>query len=230
MRLLASATRKQRAAWAILVAVGIVTAGLSYLAVRNYSEVVETRILTAVSFDASMVPRYEASNLTGLTLEISLLVENPGDREVRVWTIGYRGWIRDLPVEMGVNWSRGGVDATVYPGGETKWRYYPVFTFSWIPEVHGIVVPASTSERVVVLNKTFVRSDSPETFDSLDEIYAYTTGEAEWRSYCFVVLFVEGPPRGYIGSGSAYLTELVTTHRYFGELMGSGNAGLVEAP
>jgi len=229
MKMFKGMTKKQRAAWAIVVAAALAASVMSGLAARNYTGIVETRILTAAWLETELLPTFDGADMTSLRLVINVTIDNPGDRGMTLTTVGYRAWLRDLPGEDGSDRSRYDVDGIVQPDEDTEYLYYPVFTLSWNLGTQGITVPGNDNTTVNLMDNVYDRSESPETFDNMGKLYAAAGGEPEWQEYCMVVMFVEGVPHSYTGSGSAYLSEVPWTHRYFGTLIYSGAAGLVNS-
>jgi hypothetical protein len=212
----------RRTAAVALLAVALAVSGIfSAGTAVNYSALVESRILTEVSLEVSVTPVYAAGNVSSLSLEVRLPVHNPGGKAMQLNTIVYQGWLRDLPAEGGLAGDRVRDDGQVRGENGTRMLFYPVFTLAG---VSGEVVGAGETADVLVIQRSFARNASEETFEAVEDILA--AGEPLWAHYCQVTLYVYGVPRDYPGLNSGYLSEMSVTRRYLGYDIDSASAGL----
>jgi hypothetical protein len=223
---LAEMSARRKVALALL-ATAVATASVFAVATSgNYTQVVRARILTAVSLDVDIDKGVVDGSLESLTLKVRLLVENPSAKAMRVGTVGYKGWVRDEPAEVGWVGARLASDGVAYTENGTRLLYYPVFLASTVSDS---IVEGGESLRIEVVNRTFEKVDNPDTFSDIEAIMNGTVGEPDWHHYAHVVMFVEEVHRNYGGGDTWYLEEMASTHRYLGELLDSGPAGLVGA-
>ena len=221
MRPFKSESPRKLVAVVSLVAALAVSGAFSAATASNYSDLVESRILTEVALEVSVTPAVEAGTASSIDLEVRLLIHNPGGKAMQVNTVVYQGWLRDLPAEDGLAPERMSDEGQVRLEDGSRMLFYPIFTLT---AVSGEVVEAGGTADITVMRRSFARNASEETFAALEDILA--SGEPTWEHYCQVTLYVYGVPRDYPGLNSGYLSEMAVTRRYLGRDIDSAAAGL----
>jgi len=212
----------RRAAAVVSLAIALAVSGaFSIGTAMNYSDLVESRILTDVSLDVSATTHMAAGNLSSVDLKVSLLIHNPGGKAMQVNTVVFQGWLRDLPAEAGLAPERMRDEGQVRLENGSRMLFYPIFTLT---AVSMEIVEAGGTANVTVIDRSFARNASEETFAAMEEMLG--AGDLTWEHYCQVTLYVYGVPRDYPGLNSGYLSEMAVTRRYLGSDIDSAAAGL----
>jgi hypothetical protein len=162
-----------------------------------------------------------AGNLSSVDLKVSLLIHNPGGKAMQVNTVVFQGWLRDLPAEAGLAPERMRDEGQVRLENGSRMLFYPIFTLT---AVSMEIVEAGGTANVTVIDRSFARNASEETFAAMEEMLG--AGDLTWEHYCQVTLYVYGVPRDYPGLNSGYLSEMAVTRRYLGSDIDSAAAGL----
>ena len=182
--------------WLIITAMCIISLIFSVLAAQNYTEVTKASILSYVVTEENATLTYDtAGNLESVNMSLDFTIVNPSMKELKTWIFVYKGWVRDLPLENGIDTSRQRVDGTIYKNGSEQ-SYYPVFRASFSFENPSYIVPARSNLTLtcyIILNQ----SNYPEIFGNLEEIYNYSASvghELEWMHYTSSFLYIRDVP------------------------------------
>lgn len=215
--------RTDRFAWFAFAALGIAILLLAVASATSYTDIVIAQ--TGVS----VVPRYAiayrdtnpdgslSSNST-ITASVSLTVENPSSRTVRLRFVAYSGWMEDAPVEAGLNESRRRTDDILVTDSGTR---YFARIFGEAADIEPLPVPPSGNV-TFTFSYNVSRPDDPTTFDAAWNItgYAIATsgnlGGIVWNHWVLVRLSIDGVPQGDSPSAPLYLRTIGLIDRQVG--------------
>ncbi|MDD4308632.1 MAG: hypothetical protein PHU53_07500 [Thermoplasmata archaeon] len=188
---------KRRAVWAIIIAIFLISLAFSVLAAQNYTEVAKAKSLTFVVAEADPVLTFANNgSLESVNMTLDFTAVNPSGKELRLWVLTYKGWVRDLPLEEGIDNSRWMVDGNLYSDGTEK-RYYPIFAAPFSFDNPSILIPPNSNVTVtksIILNTT----NYPDILANFWEIWNYTDAiglELEWMHYTSTILFIQDVPQ-----------------------------------
>jgi len=161
MRPFAKASPRKRIA-VVSLAVALAVSGIFSVGTAvNYSDLVESRILTEVALDVAITPSYEGANVTSLELEVSLVVHNPGGKPMQLNVVTYQGWIRDVPAEDGLAPERMRDEGQVRLEDGSRMLFYPVFR---IIDVQDDIIEAGGTANVTAIQMIFARNEGGMCF------------------------------------------------------------------
>ena len=166
---------------------------LSVLSMSHYTDIVKAGVLTHIlTEETAELVLDDEGVLESVNMTIDFTIVNPSPISVKAWVISYKGWVRDLPLELGVDRTRWRIDGSITLNG-TEQRYYPVFvaTYSFDSPNNLIIPPHSnaTITRNILLN----HADYPEIMAGFEDIFNYSTGkglELQWLHYTSAVMFI----------------------------------------
>ena len=175
----------------ILVAISLI---LSVITAYNYTEIAKARILADISTEALPDVKYDsAGNMESVNMSVQFTINNPSQKELKIWILNYKGWLRDLPLEDNPSLSRWMIDGKL-PVNDTEQRYYPVFVASYSFDVPAILVEPESSiiiTRYIELNWTVDFT----IMKTVSDIYNYSNGEnLEWYDYSSAIIFIQDIP------------------------------------
>lgn len=183
-------------AWASLTVIFSISLILSFITAYNYTEIAKARILADVSTEAIPHLIYDdAGFLEKVNITIEFTVNNPSQRVLKVWILNYKGWIRDMPLEDGVDDSRWMVDGKLSVN-EVEQRYYPIFTTSYSFDSPDILVQSESSIIITKYLELSMEIDST-IMSNFISIHDYTRAigqEMEWYLYSSSILFINDIP------------------------------------
>lgn len=196
-RQLFSRPNKRLAVWAIIIAIFLISLAFSVPAAQNYTEIAKAKSLTVVATEANPVLTFGANgSLESVNMTLDFTVVNPSGKELRLWVLTYKGWVRDLPLEEDADNSRWMVDGNLYIDSTEK-KFYPVFAAPFSFDNPRILVPPNSNVTVtksIILNGT----NYPDILANIWDIWNYTDAiglELEWMHYTSTILFIEDVPQ-----------------------------------
>jgi hypothetical protein len=179
--------------WIIITAIFAICLALSFITAANYTEIAKAKVLTHVITEHSAALFLDSNgNLESVNMTVDFTIVNPSGKPVRAWILTYKSWVRDLPMEMGLDDSRWRVDGTLMVNG-TEMSFFPVFvaTYSFdSPKI--VILPESNS--TITRHITLNYSNYPDIMSSVASIYNQTRGleaSLEWVHYTSAILFID---------------------------------------
>ena len=210
--------------WASLTVIFSISLILSFTTAYNYTEIAKARILANLSIDTTPQLIYDhAGDLEKVNLTIEFTVNNPSQKVLKIWILNYKGWIRDMPLEDGVDNSRWMIDGNIFVN-EIEQRYYPIFTASYSFDSPEILVQPESSLTVTKYLELSMEIDSTimSNFISIHN-YANNIGqEIEWYTYSSGIIFINDIPPY---SGPNHTANLIRRYVGFDLTPGVGGVG-----
>ena len=183
-------------AWASLTVIFSISLILSFTTAYNYTEIAKARILADLSIDAIPNLIYDdTGSLEKVNLTIEFTVNNPSQKVLKIWILNFKGWIRDLPLEHGVDNSRWMIDGSILVNGIEQ-RYYPIFTASYSFDSPEILVQSNSNLTITQYLELSMEIDSTimSNFISIHDYAASIDQEIEWYSYSSGIIFINDIP------------------------------------
>jgi hypothetical protein len=171
-----------------------------------------------VSFDETAPDGTLTAN-GSVRVSLSLLVENPSERTLRIHLVAYGGWIRDWPAEDGLNETRRRSDTAVVNESGTLYFFKAYAKSSEVPPE---IVPAR-GNATLPFSYALDRTGDPVRFDIVRNITDYgvaRNGTAEsvpWNHWVRVALTIDGALEPSSTYGAAHLRALRRIEREVGE-------------
>jgi hypothetical protein len=186
----------RRSAWAAVALIFAVSLVLSAMTVLNYAEIAKAAVLTEVVTEQAALLHYNASGgLESVEMVLDFTIANPSGKELKAWIITYKGWVRDLPAEQGVDNSRWRVDGQLIVN-DTEQVYFPVFATSYSFDQPDVPVPPNSN--ITLSKRLFMnRSEYPDIMEGFEAILDQTSGqglELEWLSYTAATILIRDIP------------------------------------
>ena len=178
--------------WSIVTILFSISLVLSLTTAYNYTEIAKARVLLDFSTTTSFAIEEDAGGrLERVNLTIEFSIVNPSQKELRVWILNYKGWLRDLSMEDGTDTSRWTVDGKL-PTEDGEQRYYPVFAASYSFDNPQVFVAPGES---VTITKYLVLDSQADVsiMQNAASIYNYsksTGNDAEWLDYSSAIVFI----------------------------------------
>ena len=184
----------KRLAWGIIAVMFSVSLVLSVFTAQNYTEVAKARILADISTEAVPDLKYDSlGNLESVNMSVHFTIINPSQKELRVWILNYKGWLRDMPLEDDVDTSRWRIDGKLTVN-DTEQRYYPVFVASYSFDNPVITIGPESNKTITKYLELNWTIDST-IMETVIEIYNYSNGQGlEWYDYSSAVIFIQDIP------------------------------------
>jgi len=207
-----------------LAAVTIALLVLSVTSSQSYASVV------VASATVYIVPGYTVSfegtdpdgTLTAngsVLVSLSLLVENPSERTLRIHLVAYGGWIRDWPAENGLNETRRRSDAAVVNSSGTLYFFQAYSESSEVPPK----IVSARGNATYPVSYALDRTSDPVRFDVVRNITGYgvarngTASLVPWNHWVRVALTIDGALEPTSTYGAAHLRALRRIEREVGE-------------
>jgi hypothetical protein len=183
----------KRACWATVTAVFLLSLCFSALTVSNYRDMARANALIIFTTETTTILSHDADGtLDSLELGLDMTVRNPSGKELRLWVVGYKAWLRDWPMEDGVETGRRTVDGDLVVANSTRF-YYPVFSTTFPFGTEEVMVPPH-ADLVVTRSLRLNDSVNEDIIHNVREILAYAnaTGRAtEWYEHATARLFIQ---------------------------------------
>ncbi|MBI5001602.1 MAG: hypothetical protein HZB92_08815 [Euryarchaeota archaeon] len=189
---------RTRAVWLALVCLSIAFLVFSAGTAYQYTQVSETKVM----LEMGAVPQFVLlRNSTGalerLILDLGITVVNIGPRDVNLWVVAYKAWLRDYEAEAFPQMPRALDDAKVEgQNGTTYWAR----AFSASFTIDDAVL--ARGERSFALSINASRPGNETLFKTVEDIARYAArsrylndSSLEWLQFANAVLFVSGVPR-----------------------------------
>jgi len=214
--------KSRRLAWTVVIVIFLASAILSMVTIGNYTEIAKAKILTSVATEETVsIGIGNGGELESVNLTLRFTIDNPSQKAIKPWILTYKGWVRDMPLEDGVDTERWRIDGSVSVNGSER-EYYPVFVASYNFDSPQIIIEGLsnvTITKYLEINGT----NYPDIFKNLAEIYNYTNGqELEWMHYSYSLVFiVDVPPN----SGPNHDANLIRRYEGFDITPGVGGVG-----
>ena len=185
----------KRLAWVIIVVMFSTSLVLSAFTAYNYTEIAKARILADIYTETTPELKYDsAGNLESVNMTIQFTVKNPSQKELRVWILNYKGWLRDLPLEDGADTSRWMIDGKL-PVNDTEQRYYPVFSASYSFDTPVIIVEPE-SDTVITKYLELNWTVDSTIMETVVKIHNYSNGQnLEWYDFSSAIIFIHDIPQ-----------------------------------
>jgi hypothetical protein len=179
--------------WAIITSVFAICLALSFITAANYTEIAKAKVLTHVITEHSAALILDShGNLESVNMTIDFTIVNPSGKPVRAWILSYKSWVRDLPMEMGLDDSRWRVDGTLISNG-TEMSFFPVFVATYSFDSPKILI-SPESNITITRHITLDYSNYPDIMSSVASIYNQTQNleeKLEWVHYTSAILFID---------------------------------------
>ncbi len=215
------AGRSDRPVWLVLAIIAVILVVLSVTSAANYTSVVLAKSTVYV------VPRYTVTwsgtnpdgsltDIGSVNVSLSLTVENPSPRTLRIRLVGYSGWVEDGPAQAGLNLTRRATDDRLIDADGTHF-FFRVFGDSTEVSTGPI---ASRGNATFVFVYSLVRTANPPRFDALRNIteYAASTGTPiVWNHWVRVQMPIEGVPPATSPTAAQSLLTIDYVEREVGE-------------
>lgn len=206
--------------WILLAGIAAILLVLSVGSAANYTSVVLAQSMVYV------VPKY-AVTWTGtnpdgsltesgtVTVSMTLTVENPSPRSLRIGLLAYSGWVEDGPAEAGLNVTRQVADDRLI--GPSGTRYF-MRVFGESTEVSSEPVPAGRNATYRFIY-TLTHAANPSRFEALRNITEYASAAAipvEWNHWLRIQLTIDGVPPASSPTAAPYLFTIDIVEREVG--------------
>ena len=169
---------------------------LSVLTAHNYTESAKARLLADIYTEAIPDLKFDSlGNLESVNMSIQFTINNPSQKELKVWILNYKGWLRDLSLEDGTDTSRWMIDGTIVVN-DTEQRYYPVFVASYSFDTPAIIVESESSITITKYLELSWTVDST-IMKTVMNIYNYSIANGqnpEWYDFSSAILFIQDIP------------------------------------
>jgi hypothetical protein len=210
--------------WAIITMIFIISLVFSVLAVQNYTEIARAKILSYVATDETETLAFDSSgSLESVNLTLQFTIVNPSHKELKIWVLTYKSWLRDISMEDGTDTSRWRVDGRLDTGGAQR-RYYPVFATSYSFDNPAVIVPPM-SNMTIIRYLEVNQGNYPDILSNIASINNYTSAlgkDIEWLHYTSAILFTQGMPQS---SGINHDADLIRRFDGVDITPGVGGAG-----
>jgi hypothetical protein len=211
------------ALWIVFWIASAAVVFVAVASVANYTSIVVARstVYVVPEFAVSYSGLGSDGRLTpegSVTVDVTARIENPSERTLRFYLVAYSGWIRDGPVEAGLNESRRlADDLLIGPEGEA-W-FYRVFGESSEVTLDPVL---PRSNRAFTFTFTANAPTGAARFAVVRNITDFAIaqgGTAEsvaWNQYLYVVLSIDGVPEPTSPTAPAYLRDIRRIERAVG--------------
>jgi len=169
---------------------------LSGFSITNYTEIAKARILTSFSVQGDPILNHnDSGGLESITLFMNFTINNPSAKELRVWILTFKAWLRDYPLESGLDHSRQDVDISFHSNDSIHWYYsIPFATYSYDQPM--VILGAGENITLTEVMKINQTSD-PDVVADIEGLLNSTNdagNEPEWVTYGSAILFIQGVP------------------------------------
>jgi hypothetical protein len=181
------------ACWTAVTVFFVISLFFSVLTVDNYQDIARAKALTFFTTETKTLLSYDGNGaLESLGLHLNMTVHNPSGKELRLWLVGYKVWLRDWPMEDGMETGRRTVDGDLVVDNATRF-YYPVFSTSFSFGTEDLIAPSHTD---LVVTRTLQLNESVDEniMQNAREILAHanaTGRNAEWYEHAMVRIFIQ---------------------------------------
>ncbi|HYM40696.1 MAG TPA: hypothetical protein VEY12_11255 [Thermoplasmata archaeon] len=236
MKNLARLRRPEAWPWWLVVALFAVLLVLIAASVATFGSVAEAHARTTLSVRSSVVfgglsPQGVLPDNGTIAFTIYFHVEDPTSRDLTFFTVGYRVWLEDTPVEAGVKGiTRTPTDIPV-TNASGKYQFFPVFDGS--KQTDPFPVPAY-GNATMPFPLTLTRSSDAGRFAAIQNITAYSvahlggTSSMVWNVWVLVNLDIGGIPAPSSLSQAGYFTAISRVQ--FTEGVDYGEGAIVPGP
>ncbi|MFO7619315.1 MAG: hypothetical protein R6W91_06660 [Thermoplasmata archaeon] len=187
---------RRKAAWCLITAIFLVSLSFSAMSAQNYTDIAKAKALTYIETSESAAFELDGDgNLERVNITMRFNVVNPSGKDIKVWIITYKNWIRDPALEDGIETDRWMSSGRMTVNG-TYQVYYPVITEPFSFDAPAIIIPAM-SNATITRHIALERAEHPDVLADLESIYDYsmeTERDIEWMHYSSSILFIEGIP------------------------------------
>ena len=215
--------KSDRPVWLFAAGVAFVLLALAIGSALSYTSIVVAQATVSISPSTSLTLQGTNSDGTltpdgSLTASLSLRVDNPSSRVLRLQLLAFSGWIEDGPATVGLNESRRLLDDRLLDGNSTRY-FYRVFGES--REVAGAIVGAA-NVAVFRFTYTLTHALNPNRFEvarNITDYWASASGNATagpWIHWLRVHLVIEGVPVASSPTAAPHLMTIGTIGRMDG--------------
>ena len=215
--------RSDRPVWLFAAAITTVLISLAIGSALTYGSVVVAQATVSISSVTTLTLQGTNPNGTltadgSFTATLSLTVDNPSSRVLRLQLLAFSGWVEDGPASVGLNETRRLQDDRLLAGTGTR---YFCRVFGESREVAGSVVPPASAV-AFVFPYTLTRVVNANRFDAVRNITQYwasTAGSATagtWIRWVRVHLVIEGVPVASSPTAAPHIATIGTIERMDG--------------
>jgi len=185
--------RPRSVVWALVTVFFAMSLILSALSAANYTEIVRAKVLAHVITEHSALIELDDMGVPeSVNMAVDFTFVNPSRKEIRVWVLSYKSWVRDLPMDLGIDTSRWRIDGELMVNG-TEQSYFPMFVATYSFDDPKLFIPPE-SNMTITRHISLNRTNYPDIMAGFTDIYNNTPNAddgMEWVHYTSAIMFIQ---------------------------------------